>query len=110
MKTCDLIRCKRQALGMTQKELADIVGVSSNTISNFESGKEVSIPIFNGIKNGIEKAVSELNKEDYLKYSITYKAYKLDLESDAEKIKTLNYMLLDIAKLMLELNRNVEEY
>ena len=109
MKTCDIIRCKRQALGMTQQEIANIVGVSSNTISNFESGKEVSVPIFNGIKIGIENAVRELTREEYLQYSIVYHAYLLAYETDGEKLKTLNYMLLDMAKLSLELSNKTYE-
>ena len=109
MKTCDIIRCKRLALGMSQQEVADIVGVASCTISNFESGKEVSVPIFNGIKIRIENAVRELDREKYLQYSVVYHAYLLEYETDSEKLKTLNYMLLDMAKLSLELSNKKHE-
>ena len=33
------IRIKRESLGMTQQELADMVGVSRNTISSLETGQ-----------------------------------------------------------------------
>lgn len=109
MKICDVIKCKRLALGMTQQEIADIVGVAATTISNFESGKEVSVPIFNGIKIGIENAIRELTREEYLQYSIVNHAYQLAYETDSEKLKTLDYMLLNIAKLNLELSNKTYE-
>ena len=109
MRTCDIIRCKRLALGMSQQEIANIVGVAATTISNFESGKAVSVPIFNGIKIGIENAVRGLDRKEYLQYSIVYHAYLLEYETDSEKLKTLNYMLLDMAKLSLELSNKTYE-
>lgn len=38
MKTNEIIRLRRQELGLTMKELADRVGVSEATVSRWESG------------------------------------------------------------------------
>ena len=38
----DIIQKKRKQVGMTQKELADKLGVSYQTISNLENGKAYS--------------------------------------------------------------------
>lgn len=51
MRAYELIKCKRQALGLTQKEFAEIVGVSTGTISKFELGEQVSEVIFKVIKS-----------------------------------------------------------
>lgn len=34
----DIIRTKREAAGLTQRQLADLVGVTDQTISNIERG------------------------------------------------------------------------
>lgn len=36
---CDKIRERRQLLGMTQKQLADAIGVNYRTISQYENGR-----------------------------------------------------------------------
>lgn len=38
---------RESVLKKTQKEVADIVGVSSQTVSNFESGRNMSFFVFN---------------------------------------------------------------
>jgi transcriptional regulator with XRE-family HTH domain len=45
---------KRQALGYTQKELADLCGICDATISNFENGKKISDDNYNKIVKVIE--------------------------------------------------------
>ena len=47
------IRIKRESLGMTQQELADMVNVTRNTISRYENGEtEVGVITLNNIADG----------------------------------------------------------
>ena len=47
------IRSKRESLGMTQQELAEMVNVTRNTISRYENGEtEVGVITLNNIADG----------------------------------------------------------
>ncbi len=55
----------RNSLDMTQKDLADKIGVRSNTVSQYELGKrEPSIPILKKIAEVLNCTVDDLIKED----------------------------------------------
>ena len=107
MRFCDVMKCKRQALGMSQEELANIIGVSKGTISNFEIGKEVSQIVFNNIKYGFDRYVETLPKERYLEMLLVSCALSLDYKEDREKVDTLNYIILNASKLSLEMNKRM---
>jgi transcriptional regulator with XRE-family HTH domain len=77
MKMHDVLKCKRLALGLSQKELADMVGVSGSTISCFEAGEEVSALVYNGIKSTIDNCSKRLSKDEYLQMQIVAGAYSL---------------------------------
>lgn len=92
MKNYEVIKCKRQALGMTQAEFAERIGVSSATISNFEKGEEVSISVRNNIKYGIEALYRNLNRIEYHQALLISQALCLEYQTDEEKLKSLYYM------------------
>lgn len=107
MKMHETIRCKRLALGLTQAEFGEIVGVSGATISAFELGKEVSQSVFNNIKYGLDRLIHELSSEEYQEMLLVSMAYGLAYESDQEKLKTLQYMTMAIGKLGIGLMKKV---
>ena len=52
------IRIKRESLGMTQQELADMVNVTRNTISRYENGEtEVGVINLNNIADALSVTV-----------------------------------------------------
>ena len=52
------IRNKRESLGMTQQELADMVNVTRNTISRYENGEtEVGVITLNNIADALSVTV-----------------------------------------------------
>ena len=108
MKVCDMYRCKRVALGLTQAELAKIVGVSTNTIVNFESGKKMSEGVFNDIRNAVEGYFRALDKDEYFERRIFEGIYSLKYQDSVEKIKTLNHMTIHIAKLVTDLVNDLD--
>lgn len=99
MKMHETIRCKRLALGLSQAEFGELVGVHGTTISAFENGKEVSKSVFNTIKYGLERYVNTLSAEEYQEMLLVSMAYGLAYESDQEKLRTLQYMTMAIGKL-----------
>lgn len=64
MKFCEVIRIKRELLGMTQQDVADMVGVSAGCISSFENGAEVSRPIVDSIVRNINRAIDNLSDSE----------------------------------------------
>ena len=107
MRFCDVMRCKRMALGMSQAELAEVIGVSNSTISNLEVGKELSQSVFNNIKYGFERYISTLPKEEYLEMLLVSGALSLAYKEDQEKTDTLNYIMLNASKLAIEMNKRM---
>lgn len=108
MKICDMYRCKRVALGLTQKELAQIVGVSVNTIVRFEAGERMSESVFNDIRNAVEGYFKGLNRDEYFERRIFEGIYSLKYQTALEKIRTLNHMTVHIAKLVTDLVNDLE--
>lgn len=104
MEMYKVLETKRRALGLTQGELADIAGISKSTISNFELGKEVSIPIFNSIRMAIDSEFSKLGKSEYVETMLIMNAMQLtELDDKNEKLTCLSYMSTYIGKMQLEL-------
>jgi transcriptional regulator with XRE-family HTH domain len=98
---CDSIKCKRQALGMTQAELGTLLGVSAASISKFEKGEELSKTVFTTIRYGVDNYIKTLSTEKYIQVRILESAYSLDYISDEEKILTLNHLAIHANKLAL---------
>jgi transcriptional regulator with XRE-family HTH domain len=107
MKMYKIVMTKRKALGLTQTELANLAGVSDATISNFELGKEVSIPVFNSIKMAIDNEFNKLDKLEYLEAMLTAHNMQLfEMDNTDEKLRCLSYMITYIGKMQLELLRD----
>ena len=52
------IRIKRESLGMTQQELADMVNVTRNTISRYENGEtEIGVIMLKNIADALSVTV-----------------------------------------------------
>lgn len=112
MKYCDVLKCKRLGLDLTQTELGKLVGVSGATISSFENGEQVSPVIFNGIKYAIDNYTKSLPRQKMLIALIKTQIFSLDYEYDTKsKQTTLNHLIITIAKLNLELEKeNCNEF
>lgn len=104
MKMCKVLETKRRALGLTQNQLAKLAGVSDATISNFELGKEVSMPISNSIKMAIDNEFGKLDRFEYMETMLTMHMMQYaEIDDDHEKLMCLSYMNTYIGKLQLEL-------
>ena len=61
--TAKNINEKRKSLGITQKELADIIGVSFQTIQNWEGGKKIPKSKYQILGNFLDSNESMVNKD-----------------------------------------------
>lgn len=70
LKPNEMLRIKREALGMTQAEFGAVVGCTAGTISGFEQGKEVTELVFKGINWAIKDLESKLTPEEFNDYKL----------------------------------------
>lgn len=117
MAFSDRLREARLAIGLTQKEVADIIGVSSGAISNYETGtsfpnEKILYALFNALhaepnflyqdecRAAKEKApdeLPELTKED-IKFIIGYKRLSADDQASVRKIVSNAIIAADIER------------
>lgn len=69
MKALD-IREKRKKLGYTQKDLANLIGVSVQTINNYENGKEIPSTKYQILDKILNSDEAEILKEPDSDYEI----------------------------------------
>ena len=106
MRMHKIIETKRRALGLTQAELGRLAGVSGSTINVFESGKEVSTPVFNCIKAAINNEIEALDVHEYLETMLAMNFFQFQDADEDEKMKCLSYIIEYASRLQLELLRS----
>ena len=114
VKLNDVIRIKRQAMGLTQSEFASKVGVTSSTISNFEKGYEISEVIIRNIKFTIRDLESKLNPDDLgpykLRTSVELAILEQDHDAKMEKLHSVMYSALKWVDLLDKKKRGFINY
>lgn len=89
------------ALGMSQNELAQLAGVSTSTISNFETGEVVSTPILKSIKFSLDEYINRLDDIERLRVTLVSQAIGLQYQIPQEQLRTLAYIELTNGNLNL---------
>lgn len=109
MKMCDLYRIKRETMGLSQKKLADLIGISPGTISNFEASKKVNPAIFYAIRNAIDKEIDKLPEEERYTIVVLVAAYQMANESDrAKKRRGMLFMMKRATELLIFMDKDDE--
>lgn len=100
------LKNKRKQLGLTQKELAETVGITSKTIQNYEKKKTIPTPalmeeISIALNVSFEEMILPINKKsiDYIK-----EFGKIDLEKINKLIVTINESIGELNKELDKLN------
>lgn len=91
--------CKRQALGMTQREFAAIAEVDEGIISLFERGERINPIAYEKIKYNIENYIRAFDRKKYLTTRIIEETLMLQHESEEEHLKTLSHLMIHVSKL-----------
>ena len=99
------LKSKRKQLGLTQKELAEIVGITPKTIQNYEKKKTIPTPalmeaIFIALDIGLEQMFDD--NESNIKVSLVEKLEKIDIEK-------INYLVMNINFSIEELNKELSK-
>lgn len=91
--------CKRQALGMTQREFAAIADVDEGIISIFERGEYVNPIMYEKIKYNVEMYIRAFDRKKYLTTRIIEETLMLQYEPETEHQKTLSHLMIHVSKL-----------
>lgn len=99
MNIREAYKCKRAALGMTQKEFAAIAEVDEGIISLFERGEYVNPVMCSKITYNVEQYIRSFDRKKYLTTRIIEETLMLQIEPEAEHRKTLSHLQIHVAKL-----------
>ena len=107
MRKYKVYKFKRQALGLTQVELANSAGMTANVVSRYEAGEEISEPYKIAINTVIDNLMRNLSETDYLQVQLHANMLQLnEEETDQDRLATLNYMAVYIGRLQLAIMKN----
>jgi len=99
------LKSKRKQLGLTQKELAEIVGITPKTIQNYEKKKTIPTPaLMEEISIALNVSFEEMidDNESNIKVSLVEKLEKIDIEK-------INYLVMNINFSIEELNKELSK-
>lgn len=93
------MKCKRQALGWTQEELAIRCGISPSTISVYERGEPVSFSVSKNIVGTIEGYIRRLNEIEYNRVKVVSNVLGLEYQIPEERLLTYAYINMNLGYL-----------
>lgn len=103
MNIRDHYKCKRLALGMTQKEFAAIADVDEGIVSLFERGEYVDPVQYAKIKYNVENYIRKFDRRKYLTTRIIEETLMLRFEPEEEHHKTLSHLMIHVSKLNMDM-------
>lgn len=70
LKPSEICKIKREAMCLTQAELANVVGCTAGSISAFEGGKEVTELVSKGINWALRDLETKMTPEEFNDYKL----------------------------------------
>jgi transcriptional regulator with XRE-family HTH domain len=103
------IKERRKNLGLTQKQLAELIGVSTQTINGYENGKEIPVTkhqILDTVLQSVHSNISN-NKKSNIINSVV--ASNSNLSGYDKKIRELNERIFEHYEIIKLLSPKTEE-
>lgn len=99
LKPSEVCKIKREALGLSQADLAKRVGCTNGTISNYEMGKEVSELVYKSISWALKDLESKLSPAEFNDYKLRVGAECAIAEPNAKlKVTKLHNLMFNTLK------------
>lgn len=99
------IKAKRLALGLSQRELAQIAHVSQSTINRLESGERLSTEYYVKVKEAINNMHYSMSSEEYLRTCLAKEVEELKNLEGTDAIDILTHMIVHASKLINEISK-----
>jgi transcriptional regulator with XRE-family HTH domain len=93
------------ALGLSQRELAELAGVSQSTINRLEKGEHLSAEYYIKVKEAINGRHYSMSPEEYLRTCLVKEAEELKTLEGSAAIDVLSHMIVHCGKLIAEINK-----
>ena len=97
-----VVKAKRETMGLTQKEFAELVGVSGSCIARYENGSDISEVIIKQIRYQLRLLEDDMEPRERYTYEVIKEARLLALEpNDAllcEKLDNVMFACLKLRK------------
>lgn len=100
------IKTKRQALGLSQADLASMAKVSQTTIARLERGERLSTEYYIRVKEAINNMHYSMNSNEYLRTCIAKEVKDLENLEGQDAVKVLAHLIVHCGKLINEINEN----
>ena len=99
MKTYEIMKCRRQALGLTKEELAEKAKLDVKLIEFYEDGKKVASYVERNIQLTLVAMFQNMDSMTH------YKRRILELALELNKQDETKFALLEIGHMMTELGK-----
>lgn len=104
MNKCDALRCRRQALNVTQERVAQTAGIDVKYVEYFEDGKNVGCHYEKKISDALYTLSKSLSNLDHYRFRIMELALKLSIETDKEIMtKQLAHLIVEAGKFQMDI-------
>lgn len=104
-----VVKTKRESMGLTQVQFGEMIGVSGSTIASFESGKNVSESIVKLIRYELRNLEDSMSDKERFIYSIVKEAKLIQFENNEdlllEKTDNIEFACLRLRKYLRNKNR-----
>ena len=97
-------KCRRQALGYTQQQLADLAGCDIKIVRAYENEEWIDYESCKKIQNVIVDTFKNMDSVEHYKKRILELALKLNLEDDKDyAMNDISHMIIELGKLQGEI-------
>ncbi len=104
MKTCEIMKCRRQALRMTREELAERANLDVKTIEFYEQGKNMASYVETKIKLTLMKLYQDMDSMEHYKKRILELALELNEQDETQfALLEIGHMMVELGKLQMEI-------
>lgn len=104
METNVWIKQRRIASNLSQRELAEIAGVSQSTIARLERGEHLSTDYYIKVKEALRNYQTQLPRKEYYRTQIMKEAMAIkDGKDDYDTLEELSHLIVHASKLMREI-------
>lgn len=104
----EILRRRRIAYGMSQRDLADLCHISTATVSNLESGKQVQEVYSSAIEKTLNDYWNSLTCEGRHQAKLMELALQISESDDANdryKMRTITYIIKEASMYLADLTR-----